>query len=70
MILRKSIQAENAVDQMEWMEKINGVIASLLSIQTLGSVRNRFLLYKMHLLFSILILIAMVVNNYMTASIS
>ncbi|XP_058731919.1 ADP-ribosylation factor GTPase-activating protein AGD3-like isoform X2 [Vicia villosa] len=32
-----TLQAENAVDQMEWMEKINGVIASLLSIQTLGS---------------------------------
>ncbi|CAK8579096.1 unnamed protein product [Lathyrus sativus] len=31
-----TLQAENAVDQMEWMEKINGVIASLLSIQTLG----------------------------------
>ncbi|WJX53837.1 hypothetical protein P8452_39789 [Trifolium repens] len=32
-----TLQAENAVDQMEWMEKINGVIASLLSVQTLGS---------------------------------
>ncbi|KAK7358706.1 hypothetical protein VNO77_00644 [Canavalia gladiata] len=31
-----TLQAENAVDQMDWMEKINGVIASLLSAQTLG----------------------------------
>ncbi|KAK7318336.1 hypothetical protein RJT34_03035 [Clitoria ternatea] len=31
-----TLQAENAVDQMEWMEKINGVIASLFSVQTLG----------------------------------
>ncbi|XP_020233499.1 ADP-ribosylation factor GTPase-activating protein AGD3 isoform X2 [Cajanus cajan] len=31
-----TLQAENAVDQMDWMEKINGVIASLLSVQTLG----------------------------------
>lgn len=29
------MQAENAVDQMDWMEKITGVIASLLSVQTL-----------------------------------
>lgn len=40
------MQAENAVDQMDWMEKINGVIASLLSVQTLGMVRSRyFVLY-------------------------
>ncbi|RDX62071.1 ADP-ribosylation factor GTPase-activating protein AGD3, partial [Mucuna pruriens] len=32
-----TLQAENAVDQMDWMEKINGVIASLLSVQTLGT---------------------------------
>ncbi|MED6160195.1 hypothetical protein PIB30_048977 [Stylosanthes scabra] len=31
------MQAENAVDQMDWMEKINGVIASLLSVHTLGT---------------------------------
>ncbi|KAK2445222.1 ADP-ribosylation factor GTPase-activating protein AGD3 [Trifolium repens] len=31
-----TLQAENALDQMDWMEKINGVIASLLSVQTLG----------------------------------
>ncbi|XP_019457992.1 PREDICTED: ADP-ribosylation factor GTPase-activating protein AGD1-like isoform X3 [Lupinus angustifolius] len=35
-----TLQAENAVDQMDWMEKINGVIASLLSVQTLGTVRS------------------------------
>ncbi|XP_031277255.1 ADP-ribosylation factor GTPase-activating protein AGD1 [Pistacia vera] len=29
-----TLQAESAVDQMEWIEKINGVIASLLSFQT------------------------------------
>ncbi|KAL5862665.1 hypothetical protein ACOSQ3_000179 [Xanthoceras sorbifolium] len=29
-----TLQAENAVDQMDWIEKINGVIASLLSFQT------------------------------------
>ncbi|GLU20804.1 hypothetical protein SLE2022_369860 [Rubroshorea leprosula] len=29
-----TLQAENALDQMDWIEKINGVIASLLSIQT------------------------------------
>jgi len=29
------MQAENALDQMDWMEKITGVIASLLSAQTL-----------------------------------
>ena len=40
------MQAENALDQMDWMEKINGVIASLLSVQTLGMVRSRyFVLY-------------------------
>ncbi|CAJ1937589.1 unnamed protein product [Sphenostylis stenocarpa] len=32
-----TLQAENAVDQMDWMEKINGVIATLLSVQTLGT---------------------------------
>ena len=31
-----TLQAENALDQMDWMEKINGVIASLLSVQTLS----------------------------------
>ncbi|KAK2360163.1 ADP-ribosylation factor GTPase-activating protein AGD3 [Trifolium repens] len=31
-----TLQAENALDQMDWMEKINGVIVSLLSVQTLG----------------------------------
>jgi Arf-GAP/coiled-coil/ANK repeat/PH domain-containing protein len=37
------LQAENALDQMDWMEKINGVIASLLSVQTLGvKVHNDF----------------------------
>jgi len=46
MTLRKSNQAENAVDQMDWMEKINGVIASLLSVQTLGSVRHIFIFKK------------------------
>jgi hypothetical protein len=46
MTLRKLNQAENAVDQMEWMEKINGVIASLLSVQTLGSVSNILLFLK------------------------
>lgn len=30
-----TLQAENAVDQMEWIEKIRGVIASLLSSQAL-----------------------------------
>lgn len=29
------MQAENALDQMDWMEKITGVIATLLSAQTL-----------------------------------
>lgn len=29
-----SMQAENAVDQMDWIEKINGVIASLLACQS------------------------------------
>ncbi|KOM41280.1 hypothetical protein LR48_Vigan04g147800 [Vigna angularis] len=33
-----TLQAENAVDQMDWMEKITGVIASLLSVQTLSDV--------------------------------
>ncbi|XP_057751676.1 ADP-ribosylation factor GTPase-activating protein AGD3-like isoform X2 [Arachis stenosperma] len=32
-----TLQAENAVDQMDWMEKITGVIASLLSVQSLGT---------------------------------
>lgn len=27
------MQAENAVDQMDWIEKITGVIASLLKVQ-------------------------------------
>ncbi|KAL2347100.1 hypothetical protein Fmac_001100 [Flemingia macrophylla] len=31
-----TLQAENAVDQMDWMEKITGVISSLLSAQTLS----------------------------------
>ncbi|XP_068470747.1 ADP-ribosylation factor GTPase-activating protein AGD1-like isoform X2 [Phaseolus vulgaris] len=30
-----TLQAENAVDQMDWMQKINGVIASLLNVQTM-----------------------------------
>lgn len=29
-----SLQAESALDQMDWIEKITGVIASLLSSQT------------------------------------
>lgn len=29
-----SVQAESALDQMDWIEKITGVIASLLSSQT------------------------------------
>ncbi|XP_024041806.1 ADP-ribosylation factor GTPase-activating protein AGD1 isoform X1 [Citrus clementina] len=29
-----TLQAENTLDQMDWIEKINGVIASLLSFQT------------------------------------
>ncbi|KAM7277272.1 hypothetical protein ACFE04_019138 [Oxalis oulophora] len=29
-----TLQAENAVDQMDWIDKINGVIASLLSFQS------------------------------------
>lgn len=29
-----SVQAESAPDQMDWIEKITGVIASLLSSQT------------------------------------
>ncbi|XP_047156429.1 ADP-ribosylation factor GTPase-activating protein AGD1-like [Vigna umbellata] len=32
-----TLQAENAVDQMDWMQKINGVIATLLTVQTLGT---------------------------------
>ena len=28
------MQAENALDQMDWIEKITGVITSLLSFQT------------------------------------
>ncbi|KAL4360282.1 hypothetical protein AHAS_Ahas08G0161800 [Arachis hypogaea] len=31
-----TLQAENALDQRDWMEKITGVIASLLTIHTLG----------------------------------
>ena len=34
------MQAENALDQMDWMEKITGVIASLLSAQTLERVHS------------------------------
>ncbi|KAK7353815.1 hypothetical protein VNO80_19267 [Phaseolus coccineus] len=49
-----TLQAENAVDQMDWMEKITGVIASLLSAQTLsdasengnGQSVNKLLLLK------------------------
>lgn len=32
-----SVQAESALDQMDWIEKITGVIASLLSSQVPGS---------------------------------
>ncbi|XP_019434429.1 PREDICTED: ADP-ribosylation factor GTPase-activating protein AGD1-like isoform X1 [Lupinus angustifolius] len=35
-----TLQAENALDQMDWMEKITGVIASLLSAQTLETLRS------------------------------
>ncbi|KAE9587367.1 putative Arf GTPase activating protein [Lupinus albus] len=35
-----TLQAENALDQMDWMEKITGVIASLLSAQTLETPRS------------------------------
>lgn len=33
-IYYQSMQAESAMDQMDWIEKITGVIASLLSSQT------------------------------------
>lgn len=33
-----AMQAENALDQMDWVEKINGVITSLLSSQALERV--------------------------------
>lgn len=36
------MQAENAVDQMDWIEKITGVIASLLSVQSAEMVHSRF----------------------------
>ncbi|XP_027360317.1 ADP-ribosylation factor GTPase-activating protein AGD1-like [Abrus precatorius] len=35
-----TLQAENALDQMDWMEKITGVIASLLSVHTLDKVHT------------------------------
>ncbi|XP_019416188.1 PREDICTED: ADP-ribosylation factor GTPase-activating protein AGD1-like [Lupinus angustifolius] len=35
-----TLQAENALDQMDWMEKITGVIASLLSAQILETPRS------------------------------
>jgi len=34
-------QAESAVDQMDWIEKITGVIASLLTSQSPEQVSNR-----------------------------
>lgn len=41
------MQAENAVDQMDWIEKMTRVIASLLSVQLVEMVHSIFLL-KMH----------------------
>lgn len=35
-----SIQAENAIDRMDWMDKITGVIASLLNNQVPEQVRK------------------------------
>ena len=35
------MQAESSVEQMDWIEKINGVIASLLSSQSPEMVRFR-----------------------------
>ena len=39
------MQAENALDQMDWVEKINGVIASLLSSQALEKVNAKKVYY-------------------------
>lgn len=35
------MQAENTVDQMDWIEKMTGVIASLLSVQSVEMVLDR-----------------------------
>jgi hypothetical protein len=39
-----STQAESAIDHMDWIEKITGVIASLLCSQMLEQVRIMFVL--------------------------
>lgn len=44
-----SVQAESALDQMDWIEKITGVIASLLSSQA----PERVIAKELHLLASL-----------------
>ncbi|CAJ1974919.1 unnamed protein product [Sphenostylis stenocarpa] len=45
-----TLQAENAMDQTDWMEKITGVIASLLTTQTLDEPENGHSASKLYLL--------------------
>jgi len=47
------MQAESAVDQMDWIEKITGVIASLLSSQSPEQVSNGCLLFGFHVFWNI-----------------
>ena len=46
-------QAENAVDQMDWIEKITGVIASLLTFQGTARVSEKSFSFVMPILVTI-----------------
>lgn len=45
LFLYVPIQAENAIDRMDWMDKITGVIASLLNNQIPEQVREIYQLF-------------------------
>lgn len=66
----KAMQAENATDQMDWIEKITGVIASLLSAQTLDMVHCRFFFSSASLEGRINFDYGSFINNYMAAFVS
>lgn len=64
------LQAENAHDQMDWIEKITGVISSLLSFQA----PERVIVHNVHILKHmkplISIVFVMVIINYLAASVN
>ena len=47
------MQAESAIDQIDWIEKITGVIASLLNSQSPEQVSNGWPLFGLHVFWNI-----------------